>query len=325
VHGACPARSLLISATPKAAFILLAWGFVFTVVDVQIGIDILPDSVGFGLIAIGARILGPLHSNFPKVSVYALGLALAALGLIFPLPFGLLGPRGAMVAQLAFWIGLSIAEVIMVYLICDAIRDFALKAKNWELARTAMARWGFYLGVPVFALFLVLIAVSGLMTPPGVVFLGLVLVGYSILVLVLMFSLLRTAYDKLDGLRAVPADPPATEKAEIRARDVAEVTILEVSGRVEAQDLTSIRALIEERLENGQRDFILSMAGVSELVSGGVGQLGDLVERARRRDARIRLVTRKKSKTHEALQRAVADDEVEIFGNEQDALASLVL
>jgi hypothetical protein len=119
---------------------LMAWGLLLVVIDIRVGVDLVPDPLGWLLALGGAASLRRLHGGF-SVATFACGL-----GLLGSLP-DWLGGQGSLLALAA-----SVAETVLVFAVCTAIIDLvpgrragANAIRWWDLGLTVAL-------VPVLAL-----------------------------------------------------------------------------------------------------------------------------------------------------------------------------
>jgi hypothetical protein len=122
---------------------LMAWGLLLVVVDIRVGVDVVPDPLGW-LLALGAAAsLSRLHGGF-TVATVACGL-----GLLASVP-DWLGGRGDVLTMAT-----AVAETVLVFATCTAIVDLvpgrragANAIRWWDLGLTvgllpviALAGW----------------------------------------------------------------------------------------------------------------------------------------------------------------------------------------
>ena len=131
------------------------WGFFFILIDFKInGFDILPDVIGYILLAIGFRILALNSEYFLTAGKYNIPMIFLSIFSIYEQPAqesGIqLGPFG--------WFGvlLSIAGLVLgllvVYNLFQGIKNMAEKQQKADLFSEADQRWHQYLNLQLAAL-----------------------------------------------------------------------------------------------------------------------------------------------------------------------------
>ncbi|MBS43939.1 MAG: hypothetical protein CMH83_12410 [Nocardioides sp.] len=95
---------------PLRPLALVAWGFVVVIADLRFdGLDVLPDPLGFALVAAG---LAQVRAHHPA---YGVGAAAGALGVLISVP-AVLGEPTGLLATLA-----AVAQTVVVFATCTAL------------------------------------------------------------------------------------------------------------------------------------------------------------------------------------------------------------
>jgi len=107
----------------------------------------------------------------------------------------------------------------------------------------------------------------------------------------------------------------------ISERAAGSVCILDVSGRMVAEEPLRVVALVRERLRDGQRRFLLNLEHVQHIDTTGLADLVESLTTVRRQEGQLKLslVTRH---VHELLRITGLVKVFEIFEVESEGLAS---
>ena len=174
----------------------LFWGFVF-LFDLRIGgLDILPDFVGYIFFYQGLSILKERNEYFAEARKFAFPLIFLS---IFDL-FAISGPLNEYgndpFALFSFLVGLAlmIIAMIMIYNICYGIAKEARKIGKTELEMKAMNRWKLYLFVNI-------VLGIGMILPPILASLFIVVLLASIVSYLLMLGLMKSSSYELEDYR----------------------------------------------------------------------------------------------------------------------------
>jgi anti-sigma B factor antagonist len=101
------------------------------------------------------------------------------------------------------------------------------------------------------------------------------------------------------------------------------VCIVEAIGRLTLQDGEGLlRDKLSELLETGERRFVFNLDGISVLDSAGVGEVVDCYKRAGDKGAVVKIALRPDGIVRRVLQVSGLEDALEIFDDEQQAIAS---
>ncbi len=131
------------------------WGFVLVVFDFRVcGWNLLPDFVGFVLIAVGLGDLEGVHRNFGKAQGWALALVVLALPDVVELGVPV-QPGNPTILVNVLWplvLLMNGGRVIMTWFILKGVVDLAQKAGLLFFAQETSNILSFYVGVEVFGL-----------------------------------------------------------------------------------------------------------------------------------------------------------------------------
>ena len=174
----------------RDGFNKIFWGMLFVILDIRIsGVDlILPDFIGFILIAIALKRMAPVHERFHRALPFAFALILLSLGDLVPTQHPMLILLG--LAHLA-------CDVILIWHICQGIIDLAEQTRNPELAAAASKRRGLYIALMVVGAFVFVAVQAGAATMT--VFIAPLAV-FAVVVICLMMGLMRKAAEELSGV-----------------------------------------------------------------------------------------------------------------------------
>jgi hypothetical protein len=130
----------------KTSFSYIFWGLLFVILDVSInGFDLLPDGVGYVLVAIGCGGLVPFSPRFSTARVLSGVLAVLWLVGLLHMPHD---------AAVVFGVVVSIVNGIMIWMLLGGIMDLAISKNRLDLADRASNRRIAYI---VFKIFVVLL------------------------------------------------------------------------------------------------------------------------------------------------------------------------
>jgi hypothetical protein len=178
------------SATERG-FRRIFWGLLLVVIDFRLnGFDILPDFIGFALIAAGAGLLVPLNPRFQTAKIMA--LILIVLSLVSLVELGNDGGPGFNPGWFFFGLIVTVLDVIMVWQLCGGIIDLARERGLDDLATRASTRRGLYIGLHLMSYLVILIALDASPGDMGVFVVG-ILIFAVVVVCLLMGLMLRAA------------------------------------------------------------------------------------------------------------------------------------
>lgn len=122
------------------------WGFLFLFTYRFSGFDILPDTIGYLLILLGLNDLQRYGSYFSASRPLAIIALILSFFMFYQPPAGyatlLLDVLGFILNT-----GLLIVNAILIYQICRGIHDLSMNRGKSDLAKTAMKRWKWFLGI----------------------------------------------------------------------------------------------------------------------------------------------------------------------------------
>lgn len=165
-----------------SGFRRLFWGFIFTMIDFNLnGFDVLPDIIGYIFIFLGLIILTHRDERFETArNLCIVILVISALEIIAP------GKQEFSGLWILIGIIRIIIDFIMVYNICEGIKNISYDTGYSFIFNEAERAWKHYIGLfiaTLCALFLLFIPPIGLVVGIGVFI-------YSIFVIVVMTSLM---------------------------------------------------------------------------------------------------------------------------------------
>lgn len=136
----------------------LYWGFLFVMIDFRImGFDILPDTIGYILFALGFSILASNSIHFIKARNFNVVMIVLSLFSIYEKPiqageswihFGSLGFIGVFIGLIAI-----ILELMVIYNLFMGIKDMCEEGGEIGLCTEANNRWNQYLQLQIAAIF----------------------------------------------------------------------------------------------------------------------------------------------------------------------------
>ena len=109
----------------------------------------------------------------------------------------------------------------------------------------------------------------------------------------------------------------------IEARRVGKINILDLAGNITiGEGDVALRNQLREMLEAGEKLFLLNLDEVGYLDSAGVGEVVAIRKRVVEREGEIKLVLPSKGRAHKIFTMAALHRVFEIYGDEDEALAS---
>jgi anti-sigma B factor antagonist len=105
----------------------------------------------------------------------------------------------------------------------------------------------------------------------------------------------------------------------ISNRQIGDVTILDVSGRVVAGEAAMLRESIRDLLAGGEKDIVLNLAEAPYMDSAGIGELVSALVAVRRKSGSLALLNLSK-RVHDVLGIVKLLTVFRIFGSEAEAL-----
>lgn len=181
----------------SSAFGWLAVGIVLSQVDLRLnGFDLLPDLVGYLIIAVAASRLRPTHHAFGLAAVGALAIAPVSLAALSPHAAGVSSKTGSPVLDAL----LALADVVILWSTCTGVIGAAAGADHAYLAVAARRRRALVVGVAVVWLFSPALGPALARLPIGLA--ASMLIVYAAVAvgsLLLLVGLLRRAGRSLGG------------------------------------------------------------------------------------------------------------------------------
>jgi hypothetical protein len=160
----------------KTCFSFIFWGLVFLVVNISINrFDLLPNGVGYALIAIGCGRLAGVSPRFTTAQI--LSWVLAVLWLVDFIDM----PRDAAVI---YGLATTVVRCIMMWMLLGGVIDLAMRCARVDLAQRASNRRMAYVVLAAFAASLGFVG-KGLGELAGPMILFAVVVGLVIMVMIL--------------------------------------------------------------------------------------------------------------------------------------------
>ncbi|MCY6356302.1 hypothetical protein [Clostridium sp. ZS2-4] len=142
----------------ESGFRKLYWGFLFIMIDFRImGFDILPDTIGYILFALGFSILASNSIYFVKARNFNIVMIVLSLFSIYEKPvqsgeswihFGSLGFIGVLIGVITIILGL-----LVIYNLFMGIKDMCEQRGEIGLCSEANKRWTQYLQLQIAAIF----------------------------------------------------------------------------------------------------------------------------------------------------------------------------
>ena len=172
------------------------WGFFFILISFRIqGFDIIPDIVGFVLLADGLGRLVSESEFFKTAQGYTLPMILLSIFSIYEAPaqgsginFGFLGPIGILIS-----IASLVVTLLLVYNIFMGIKDMAEQRNKSEIAAESEQRWNHFLWLHLAMIFLFVLIII----PPLAIILIIGLFIASILLTVAIMRLMKQCEQEL--------------------------------------------------------------------------------------------------------------------------------
>jgi len=181
----------------ERGFRRIFWGLLLVVIDFRLnGFDILPDFIGFAIIAAGLSLLVPLNPRFQTAKIMA--LILTVLSLVSLIELGDDGgAQGFMSGWFAFGLLVTALDIVMVWQLCGGIIDLARERGFDDLATRASTRRGLYVGLHLTTYAVILLALD--VSPGDVMPLIVGLLIFAIVVVCLLMGLMLRAARELGG------------------------------------------------------------------------------------------------------------------------------
>ncbi|WP_152393556.1 hypothetical protein [Paenibacillus guangzhouensis] len=136
------------------AYRLLGWGFVFEVIDFRVFyFDVLPDFVGYIMIATALQQLGSQHGIFKKAKWLSIGMIALSLPHVLMASNVTFDGFGEISLSLHIYSEALLAcHVLIVYWICQGMRDIAAAERMSELQQSVVFRRNLYMFLAIFQL-----------------------------------------------------------------------------------------------------------------------------------------------------------------------------
>jgi anti-sigma B factor antagonist len=110
----------------------------------------------------------------------------------------------------------------------------------------------------------------------------------------------------------------------ISNRQIGDVTILDVSGRVVAGEAAMLRESIRDLLADGEKDIVLNLAEAPYMDSAGIGELVSALVAVRRESGSLALMNLSR-RVHDVLGIVKLLTVFQIFRSEAEALANFAV
>ncbi|WP_010194160.1 hypothetical protein [Bacillus sp. m3-13] len=127
----------------------ILWGFLFVLIDINIEyVDIIPDFVGYSMIAYGL-----MQLDFEKERSWAVGIAIISFPTFFIPKANAADPmsyNGDYFFNALYYTGLGVLHLILMYLIISRLIKVAESKGQFEVAQQARTRLTMYVGVSYF-------------------------------------------------------------------------------------------------------------------------------------------------------------------------------
>jgi len=176
-------------------------GVLCTFVDLRINrVDLLPDVMGYGLIALGASALVPLEATFRRVRLLAWPLAAVSLADLVEVRWFLAEYGDLTYTYNPLWPALvlcAVLNIVMMWTLISGVQRLALGRCRMVLARSAEQYRSIYVIAAGFGA--ALIAVY-LYAPQLEFYFGLPVTAFDFLSRLLILGLLYTAWQQFHGL-----------------------------------------------------------------------------------------------------------------------------
>lgn len=184
--------------TNRSAYTWMLWGFIFLLVNFYLqGVNILPDVVGFILIAVGANQLRRFNPRFQTVYILCFPMMVLTLPNLHQavqpngIHFSGAGNPFLLVVGIIAWAILF----VVVYNVCKGTAEIALGSFHPELAEQAMVRWNLYVVLQIATG--TVSALAWLRMTSIVVTLGVLVLIYAVIVAILFVTWLWQCREKL--------------------------------------------------------------------------------------------------------------------------------
>ncbi|ART77076.1 hypothetical protein B4U37_13905 [Sutcliffiella horikoshii] len=129
----------------------ILWGLLFVLIDINIEyVDIIPDFVGYSMIAYGL-----MQLDFEKERSWAVGIAIISFPTFFIPKANAADPmsyNGDYFFNALYYTGLGVLHLILMYLIISRLIKVAESKGQFEVAQQARTRLTMYVGVSIFVL-----------------------------------------------------------------------------------------------------------------------------------------------------------------------------
>lgn len=182
----------------RANFMYIFYGLILLFLDFRIGsFDILPDALGYVLIAVGLSKLVPFEASFGRAQIFAMLLAgLALLDFVQPTQMTAAQVGGAVPAPDGLFLITMLVRVVfdlvMIWDLCQGIIELADRAGNQALVRLAASRRNLYIALTFLFLLLAMLGQTAIGDPLFVIFMI-----FTVIVMVLFTDMVRQAANEL--------------------------------------------------------------------------------------------------------------------------------
>jgi hypothetical protein len=168
------------------AFDKFYWGFLFIMIDFRFqGVDILPDIIGYWMLAGGLGMLASRSIFFEKARSLNMFMIVLSIFQIYDRPaqgggiqFGFLGPLGALIG-----IAGTILSLFVIYNLFMGIKDIATMQGNKLISDEAQSRWTQYLALTLGSLLAIVLII---IPPLAMIFLIVLLILSVVLTFMIM-------------------------------------------------------------------------------------------------------------------------------------------
>jgi len=205
---------------PAAAFRRMGWAFLFLAISVSVGfrlgnenfsIDVLPDFVGYLVLATAANRLVPFHRRARRVRNLALLLTYLSIATIVQYTVVTSQSGNVTTWKAPLWpltIAVGLLELVLVWMLCGLVADLARRAGDEATEQRARSRRAIYI---LARILLTGSVVFALMSPDRELIIGLVIAGLvvGLILLGLMMGLMRRAArmcEERPEVATLPAD-----------------------------------------------------------------------------------------------------------------------
>lgn len=172
-------------------FFLLIVGLGFILIDFAVqGYDILPDVIGYIMLAIGLMPLTNVNPHFRRArNVSLLMIVIGVLTFITPVRSFVIEMANIAILSVLLSIAIYVIELVFMYSILMGIAELARSNREHSLSVRAMLLWKYYWILIVVSFFGTILAF----------FLGilgvLLIIGFGIATIVLAYMILKMVYD----------------------------------------------------------------------------------------------------------------------------------